>query len=61
MVIEVASLSNGPRGASFYSHLEECAVCRAFYADEEEDMDTPPVFEWGGIIGGSGDEEEEEE
>ena len=57
----MASLSNGPRGASFYSHLEECAVCRAFYADEEEDMDTPPVFEWGGIIGGSGDEEEEEE
>ena len=56
VVIEMTFLDNGPHGASFYRHLEECDVCRAFNEDHSH---SPPVFEWGGIVGGEEEEEEE--
>ena len=58
VVIEMTFLDNGPHGASFFRHLEECDVCRAFNEDHSH---SPLVFEWGGIVGGEEEEEEEEE
>jgi hypothetical protein len=50
----------GPIGPSMQAHISSCPQCRLFFEVDEEAVDPPPTFIWGGVVVGRGEEEEEE-